>query len=405
MTNLCSEWLALSPRMGAGNAGDAPNRVLAGPTGSRTNSAVLSEALPVVLMLGPSREAVSGISTHINQLFGSDLACDHRLVHFQVGSEGRCDGFFRSLLRLAVSPIAFARVLRVTRPAIVHINSAMDIKAFARDAVYLALARGEGRKVVFQVHGGELPQNFLPGGLLGRAVLRRVLAGADVVVLLAEVERRAYEAFAPGLRVEVIANAIEPAAPAELAPGERLHRGYPLRLVCLGRVERVKGVFEAVKALALLRGRGIEARLSVAGNGSDLDELRVHASALGVEDIVEFVGPVFGGRKASLWRDSDVFVFPTYHREGLPYALLEAMQAGAVVVTHPVGAIPDVVSHGRDAVFVPARDPTAVADALQWIHENRECAARLAAAAHQRVVSRYTVSRLAGDFRALYHRS
>lgn len=39
----------------------------------------------------------------------------------------------------------------------------------------------------------------------------------------------------------------------------------------------------------------------------------------------------------------DVLTFPTYHREGLRYALLEAMAAGVVPVISPIGAIADVV--------------------------------------------------------------
>ena len=44
---------------------------------------------PVALLLGPCREAMSGVSTHLNLLFASRLAEKFRLVHFQVGREGR----------------------------------------------------------------------------------------------------------------------------------------------------------------------------------------------------------------------------------------------------------------------------------------------------------------------------
>ena len=46
----------------------------------------------VVLLLGPSREAISGVTTHLNSLLGSRLARRFDLVHFQVGSEGRSIG-------------------------------------------------------------------------------------------------------------------------------------------------------------------------------------------------------------------------------------------------------------------------------------------------------------------------
>ena len=50
---------------------------------------------PVVLILGPHRAAVSGVSTHLNLLMDSALGDDFELVHFQVGSEGRDEGAHR----------------------------------------------------------------------------------------------------------------------------------------------------------------------------------------------------------------------------------------------------------------------------------------------------------------------
>ncbi|HSS27952.1 MAG TPA: hypothetical protein VLL50_08345, partial [Usitatibacter sp.] len=58
---------------------------------------------PVVLMLGPDRAAVSGVSTHVNLLMDSPLGEDFELVHFQVGSEGRGESAPGRLLRLLAS--------------------------------------------------------------------------------------------------------------------------------------------------------------------------------------------------------------------------------------------------------------------------------------------------------------
>ena len=59
----------------------------------------------VVLVLGPHREAVSGVSTHLNTLFASRLADDFSLIHFQVGSEGRRENFLQKVARLAAGHV------------------------------------------------------------------------------------------------------------------------------------------------------------------------------------------------------------------------------------------------------------------------------------------------------------
>ena len=53
---------------------------------------------------------------------------------------------------------------------------------------------------------------------------------------------------------------------------------------------------------------------------------------------------------------------------------LESMLAGAIPVTCPVGAIPDVMTDRRHGLFVPDRDPDALADAIAWIDGHRDAA-------------------------------
>ena len=122
---------------------------------------------------------------------------------------------------------------------------------------------------------------------------------------------------------------------------------------------------------------------------------------LGLATQVDFTGPLFGRDKERFWLQADVLVFPTWS-EGLPYSLLEAMAAGVLPITCPVGAIPDVITHRRDGLLVPVRDPVALADAIRWVHEHRGAAREMALAARLRVGREYTVDRLAADFADVY---
>lgn len=351
-------------------------------------------------MLGPAMQAVSGVTTHLNQLFGSSLAKQVELLHFQVGSEGRKEGRVAKLMRFVTSPIAFSVFLLRHRPDIVHLNSSLEPKSYWRDIAYLLVARLLGRKVVYQVHGGALPEEFFAGRAALTALLRRVLSMPDVVVLLAQAELVAYRKFVPGQRLEVVPNAIDAAslvqAPIHAKTGEPLHLAY------LGRLAENKGIFESVEALATLVREGRDLRLSIAGGGPDEARLRARVAELGLEGHVAFLGPLFGEAKDALWRQSDVFTFPTYHREGLPYALLEAMAAGAVPVTTPVAAIPDVMQDGVHGLLIEPRNVEGLARALAHLDDDRASLASMAEAGRKRVLEAYTVDRLAGDFRRIY---
>lgn len=352
-----------------------------------------------VVLLGPALHAVSGVSTHLNQLRTSKLSESFRFLHFQVGSEGRPPAsILGKAWRFLFHPVVFGFFVLRNKARIVHINTSLTTKSYWRDTLYLLVARLLQRKVVYQIHGGPLPEEFFvrrgP-----RSLLRLVLRSADVVVLLAQVELRAYRVFVPGVPLEVVANGIESNVLARTSlaskPSGRLQLAY------VGRLVADKGLFVALDAMAILAKEGREMQFTIAGSGPDEASLRARSDQLGLTDRVRFVGPLFGDAKDELWRSAHVFVFPTFH-EGLPYALLEAMAAGAVPVTTRVGAIPDVVTHGVQGLLLDARDPEGLAAALGRLDDDRAALFTMAEAGRNRIVKQYSVARLAEDFQRLY---
>jgi glycosyltransferase involved in cell wall biosynthesis len=355
---------------------------------------------PVALVLGPHLEAVSGVSTHVNLLLSSPLAADFRLVHFQVGSEGRNEGVVARAFRLVLSPLALAVAILARNAAIVHLNTSLNARAYWRDLVYLLVAKLCGARVVYQVHGGALPQAFFRGNRLLDAVLRATLRLADAVVVLARIELRSYRKFVPGLPVVALPNAID------FAPYSALRRTSadpqePLRLVYIGRLAREKGLLETLQGLKLARNQGIAARLAIAGSGPDEQRLRELAQRLELGRDVAFIGPVFGADKARLLAGADALVLAS-HAEGLPYALLEGMAAGTAVIATRAGAMPDVVVDGVHGLFVPPHNPLAIARAIAKLAVDRALLARMSDASRRRIAGSYSLERLAADFRRLY---
>lgn len=352
-----------------------------------------------VVVFGPSLDALSGVSTHVRMLTASDLARDYELLHFQVGSEGRRENALQKLMRFALSPLHLALLLLRSGAEVVHINASLDAKSYWRDLAYWAVAKLLGRRVVNQIHGGAMPQNFFRGNAVLTWVLRRFLVSSDAVTVLSSAELSAYRVFDARIRVHLVPNAIDPVG---LADQQRRYNAQgPLKLAYVGRLVRTKGLFEIVDALAKLKRAGHRFTLAIAGEGRDLGELMAACERDDLGDRVQFLGSVFGAGKCRLLLDSDLFVFPSY-MEGLPYSLLEAMAAGCVPITTPVAAIPDVMRDGEHGVFVPVKNADALARAVAALDNDRERLKRMAEAARRRVMEQYTVARLAAEFRRLY---
>ena len=354
---------------------------------------------PVVVITGPALHAISGVTTHVNLLLESALGEDFEMVHFQAGGEGRAENALARWLRLATSPFTLFATILFRHASVVHINTSMVPRAFWRDFAYLLVAKLLRARVVWQVHGGKLPQDFFAAGV-ATALLRWALGLPDLVAVLARVELEAYKRFVPRQRVAAMPNAID-CAPYAMVPTVRSSEDHPLRLVYIGRIAREKGLYETLQALRLAAELGVDARLTVAGQGAEEARLRRYAQALGIASRVHFAGPVYGADKAQLFAQSDAFVLPSYS-EGLPYALLEAMAAGMPVIATPVGAVPDVMSHGMHGFLVPARDGKALAEAIAAMGTNRDQLTWMSRASRRRVRAAYAIDRLAADFSQCY---
>lgn len=158
-----------------------------------------------------------------------------------------------------------------------------------------------------------------------------------------------YEAFygdvAPGIRspLPVAVEALEEARPAPEPDGG------PVRLLYLGRLQRVKGVLELAEAVAAAPDADLRLTMvggdtdSAPGGGSMLDHLR---ETIGADPRVEVRGRVPHDEVAGLIADHHAVVVPT-RWETFSYVTREALAGNRPVLATRVGSIPEVVVPGR----------------------------------------------------------
>lgn len=136
------------------------------------------------------------------------------------------------------------------------------------------------------------------------------------------------------------------------------------RLLFVGRVEEAKGILELIDAAKLLFWRSFPFELTIVGGGPLLDKAR--AAVAEVPGLpVQLLGPISErNHLARIYEANDVFVLPTHH-EGFPRVLYEAMIRSMVIITTPVGGIPELMIDGENCVLVPPRAALSIADAVE----------------------------------------
>ncbi len=134
----------------------------------------------------------------------------------------------------------------------------------------------------------------------------------------------------------------------------------------VGEVDARKQPHLLVEALGLLKARGTECQLAIAGPIRDQgyrEATMTRADGLGVADRIIWCG--FTREIADLYRASDLFSLPSTS-EGMPNALLEAMASGLPSVATAISGIVDLVRDGVDGALVES-DADQIADAMAAI--------------------------------------
>ena len=172
-----------------------------------------------------------------------------------------------------------------------------------------------------------------------------------------------------------------------------------LAIACIGRLHEEKGVSHLVGAFHALLQAHPTARLLLAGDGPARQSLETMVEALRLGPFVRFLGTV-----ASPWpvlAGADLFALPSLV-EGMPNALLEAMAAGLPAVATAVGAVPEMVTGGREAMVVPPGDAGALARALATLAAWPSMRREMGALARQRVEAGYRIEATVAQTERLY---
>jgi len=326
-----------------------------------------------------------GAETYIDLLEGME-GYNHRRVALSVTRS-----------RLRGVPSVLNRMREVRRLAaeadLVHIHGDM--------AAMLAAPGLRGRPLVITTHG--LHRLRRSTGTVGRLVrwrLRAAVAASAVTICIAGDERDDLLAALPQSlhdRLVLVANGVPVAPPAEPerrgTARESLGLGEgEVGVLFLGQLEERKDPLGAIAAAQQARNRGADLVLLIAGGGPL--EQKVAAQ----------VGPAvrpLGHREelGDLFTAADLFLLPS-HREGMSFALLEAMAHGlAPVVADGTGNAETV---GEAGVVFPAGDLEAMSDCLFDLTQDADARNRLGAAARERIRNELSLERFLRGTREQY---
>jgi phosphatidylinositol alpha-1,6-mannosyltransferase len=181
--------------------------------------------------------------------------------------------------------------------------------------------------------------------------------------------------------------------------------GHQRLILSVGRLQRRKGFDHTIRALAVLRQKGLDAHYALIGIGEDLEYLRRVAEDSQVADKVHLLGHVSYDDLPRWYCAADVFAMPNRDvkgdTEGFGLVYLEAAAAGKPAVAGQAGGTASAVVHGVTGLRVDGEQIGEIANALEWLLCKDGEAARMGRNGRERVLGNFIHERRVEQIRRL----
>jgi L-malate glycosyltransferase len=327
-----------------------------------------------VLIVAPSLDILGGQAIQASRLLARFAEEPSLEVGF-VPVNPRLPGLFGKLqkikyVRTIVTSLCYWAMLldRVRHYDIIHIFSASYWSFMLAPTPAILVAKLYGKRTVLNYRSGEAEDHL-------RRWRRTALPAIRLVDRIVVPSGYLVDVFAGfGLRAESIYNFVDTSR-------FRFRCRAPLRPVFLSNRnhEPLYNIGCILRAFAIIQRRIKEARLIIAGDGSQRASLEKLAQSLGLRNL-EFIGRIAPERMPELYDKADIYL-NSPNIDNMPGSIIEAIASGLPVVTTDAGGIPYIISHGETGLMVNCDDHKAMAEQAMALLEDEAMAQYLIAQA------------------------
>lgn len=293
-----------------------------------------------VLILIPCLSNSGGVANYYS-IMQHKFSFTH--TFFILGNRERSNHNFSSIFnfvsRVILDYLRFIKTLWCEDYDLILVNPSLNFKGICRDYIFYLISRLYRKKTVIFFRGWNNNCAFLVFHSRWKILFKPILE-ADAFIVLSKKFSEFISPFSKSqvfIETTVFDESILPDNFELLYEHKRLDN---VRLLFLSRIEKDKGVFDAINAYKYLREKGLDIELIIAGSGSEEDNVKKLVNGYDNPGLC-FVGRVSGDAKKKLLLSSSILLFPSRHAEGMPNTVLEAMGCGQVIISSKKGGMND----------------------------------------------------------------
>lgn len=175
--------------------------------------------------------------------------------------------------------------------------------------------------------------------------------------------------------------------------------GGACRIFSCGRLNPIKGHKYLIDTVGILRQRGFDVRLQIAGEDEQggrgyRRELERIIRDKSLCECVELLGAVSEQRIRQGLEEAHIFALASLN-EGIPVAVMEAMAMEMPAVVTDAGGTSELVESGTDGILVQPEKPEEMAGAIERVLHNKEMALSLSQKSRQKIIAKFSHRRSA----------
>jgi glycosyltransferase involved in cell wall biosynthesis len=348
-----------------------------------------------VLLVAPSLDILGGQAVQASRLLARLSREDDIEVSF-LPHNPRLPGPLRKLQSIkyvrTVFPALFYVALllaRIPKYDVIHIFSASYLSFLLAPTPAILIAKLYGKKVVLNYRSGEAADHLKHWARTALPIVRM----ADEIAVPSGYLVDVFEQF--NLKARAVFNFVD-------TDRFRFRKRVPLRPNFLSNrnLEPMYNVACILRAFAMIQQRFPEARLTVAGDGSQRAELERLARELNLRG-VEFAGRVAPQKMPELYDAADIYLNSS-NIDNMPGSIIEAFASGLPVVTTNAGGIPYIVTDSETGLLARLDDHKAIAERAIRLLEDKGLASKIITLAHEEC-RKYNWDAVKRDWLDLYH--
>ena len=318
-----------------------------------------------ILFLVPGQEAKGGVSNYYRTIQSHFVL---NIIYFQRGARNwpNRKNAISEAARTLSDWIWFLFKLIFENYKLVQTSTSLGKFSVIRDSVFLYISRLLGKKTVVFYHGWNYEyKKELEANNFG--FFKKTFLKADTSIVLSSEFGKELLAWGYKNPIYTETTVVEESLVADIS-GLVCRNSEKITFLFLSRVEKAKGIYEALDGYALLKKKYQNSKLIVAGDGFELENAKLYVKKNNIVN-VDFRGFITGKAKQSALLESDILIFPSYS-EGMPISVLEAMAFGLTILATKVGGLRDILADEKTGFFINEKDHVDIYEKASVVIDN-----------------------------------